>query len=49
MTSAVSPYDVFVIGGGVNGTGLARAAVGRGYAVMLEEMNDMAAGRSAAP
>jgi glycerol-3-phosphate dehydrogenase len=39
-------YDIFVIGGGVNGTGIARDAAGRGYAVMLCEMNDLASGTS---
>ncbi len=48
MTSAAAPYDVFVIGGGVNGTGIARDAAGRGYAVMLAEMNDLASGTSSA-
>jgi glycerol-3-phosphate dehydrogenase len=42
------PYDVFVIGGGVNGTGIARDAVGRGYSVMLCEMDDLASGTSSA-
>jgi len=41
-------YDVFVIGGGVNGTGIARDAAGRGYSVMLAEMNDLASGTSSA-
>lgn len=40
--------DVFVIGGGVNGTGIARDAAGRGYSVMLAEMNDLASGTSSA-
>jgi len=40
------PFDVFVIGGGVNGCGIARDAVGRGYSVMLAEMDDLAAGTS---
>ena len=35
-------YDLLVIGGGVNGTGIARDAAGRGYSVMLCEMNDLA-------
>jgi glycerol-3-phosphate dehydrogenase len=48
MTSAAAPYDVFVIGGGVNGTGIARDAVGRGYSVMLAEMHDLASGTSSA-
>ena len=38
--------DVFVIGGGVNGCGIARDAVGRGYSVALAEMNDFASGTS---
>jgi glycerol-3-phosphate dehydrogenase len=38
--------DVFVIGGGVNGCGIARDAVGRGYSVALAEMNDLASGTS---
>lgn len=40
------PYDVFVIGGGINGVGIARDAVGRGYTVSLAEMNDLASGTS---
>ena len=40
------PFDVFVIGGGVNGCGIARDAVGRGYSVMLAEMDDLASGTS---
>ena len=40
------PLDVFVIGGGVNGCGIARDAVGRGYSVMLAEMDDLASGTS---
>lgn len=39
-------YDVFVIGGGINGVGIARDAVGRGYTVSLAEMNDLASGTS---
>ena len=41
-------YDLFVIGGGVNGCGVARDAVGRGYSVGLAEMNDLASGTSSA-
>src|SRR5688572_28913856 len=43
---ALSPVDVFVIGGGINGTGIARDAAGRGYAVMLCEMEDLASATS---
>ncbi len=39
-------YDIFVIGGGINGCGIARDAVGRGYSVCLAEMNDLASGTS---
>ncbi|MEC5291318.1 glycerol-3-phosphate dehydrogenase [Aurantimonas sp. C2-6-R+9] len=39
-------YDVFIIGGGINGCGIARDAAGRGYRVGLAEMNDLASGTS---
>jgi glycerol-3-phosphate dehydrogenase len=39
-------FDVFVIGGGINGCGIARDAVGRGYSVFLAEMNDLGSGTS---
>ncbi len=39
-------HDVFVIGGGINGCGIARDAAGRGYSVFLAEMNDLASGTS---
>lgn len=39
-------YDLFVIGGGINGCGIARDAVGRGYSVFLAEMDDLASGTS---
>ncbi|MEW7006315.1 glycerol-3-phosphate dehydrogenase [Lentilitoribacter sp. EG35] len=41
-------YDVFVIGGGINGCGIARDAAGRGYRVALAEMNDFASATSSA-
>ncbi|WP_298900120.1 glycerol-3-phosphate dehydrogenase [uncultured Devosia sp.] len=47
-TQQQAPVDVFVIGGGVNGTGIARDAVGRGHTVMLAEMHDLASGTSSA-
>jgi glycerol-3-phosphate dehydrogenase len=40
--------DLFIIGGGINGCGIARDAVGRGYSVFLAEMNDLASGTSRA-
>jgi len=39
-------HDIFVIGGGINGCGIARDAAGRGYSVALAEMNDFASGTS---
>ena len=41
-------YDIFVIGGGVNGCGIARDAVGRGLRVGLAEMDDLASATSSA-
>ena len=40
--------DLFVIGGGINGCGIARDAVGRGLTVTLAEMNDLASATSSA-
>jgi glycerol-3-phosphate dehydrogenase len=39
-------FDIFVAGGGINGCGIARDAVGRGYQVFLAEMKDLASGTS---
>ena len=41
-------YDVFIIGGGINGCGVARDAAGRGYSVYLAEKSDIASGTSSA-
>jgi glycerol-3-phosphate dehydrogenase len=41
-------YDIFVIGGGVNGCGIARDAAGRGFSVCIAEMGDLASGTSSA-
>ena len=41
-------YDIFVIGGGINGCGIARDAAGRGYSVARAEMNDFASATSSA-
>ena len=40
--------DLFVIGGGVNGCGIARDAAGRGLSVILAEKDDLASGTSSA-
>ncbi len=41
-----SPYDLLVIGGGINGAGIARDAAGRGLSVLLAEKDDLAAATS---
>ena len=46
MSGATGIYDFFVIGGGVNGCGVARDAAGRGYSVALAEKDDLASGTS---
>lgn len=40
--------DLFVIGGGINGCGIARDAAGRGLTVTLAEMDDLASATSSA-
>ena len=44
----MADFDLAIIGGGINGTGLARDAAGRGLRVLLVEMNDLASGTSSA-
>jgi glycerol-3-phosphate dehydrogenase len=39
-------FDLAIIGGGINGCGIARDAAGRGHSVFLCEMNDLASGTS---
>lgn len=41
-------YDIAIIGGGINGCGIARDAVGRGLSVYLAEKGDLANGTSSA-
>ena len=41
-------FDIFVIGGGINGCGIARDASGRGLKICLAEMDDLASGTSSA-
>ena len=41
----MTPYDLLVIGGGVNGAGIARDAAGRGLSVLLCEKDDLAQGK----
>ena len=48
---AIAPdhiYDIVVIGGGINGAGIARDAAGRGLSVLLCEQNDLASATSSA-
>ena len=40
--------DLFIIGGGINGCGIARDAVGRGLSVVLAEQGDLAQATSSA-
>ena len=44
----MADFDLAVIGGGINGTGIARDAAGRGFRVVLIEQNDLASGTSSA-
>ena len=41
-------YDLLVVGGGINGAGIARDAAGRGMKVMICDMRDMASATSSA-
>ena len=43
-----SIYDVAIIGGGINGAGIARDAAGRGLSVLLAEQHDLASHTSSA-
>jgi glycerol-3-phosphate dehydrogenase len=44
----MSEYDLAIIGGGINGAGIARDAAGRGLRAILVEQNDLASGTSSA-
>jgi glycerol-3-phosphate dehydrogenase len=44
----MADYDLAIVGGGINGTGIARDAAGRGLRVLLVEQNDLASGTSSA-
>src|SRR5215470_9669911 len=46
--TTMAEYDLAVIGGGINGTGIARDAAGRGLRVLLVEQSDLASGTSSA-
>ena len=44
----MADYDLAIIGGGINGVGIARDAAGRGLRVLLVEQHDLASGTSSA-
>ena len=44
----MADFDLAIIGGGVNGAGIARDAAGRGLRVLLVEQGDLASGTSSA-
>jgi len=44
----MADFDIAIIGGGINGAGIARDAAGRGLRVLLVEQNDLAGGTSSA-
>ena len=48
MPETDTPYDLAVIGGGINGCGIARDAAGRGASVVLFEKDDLASATSSA-
>ncbi|HEY4371352.1 MAG TPA: glycerol-3-phosphate dehydrogenase [Burkholderiales bacterium] len=46
MSDATAVHDLFIIGGGINGCGIARDAAGRGLSVCLAEQGDFAGATS---
>src|SRR5918998_3517598 len=46
MTSPADLFDLLVVGGGVNGAGIARDASGRGLRTLIAEKDDLAQGTS---
>ena len=44
----MADYDLAIVGGGINGVGIARDAAGRGLRVLLLEQHDLASGTSSA-
>ncbi|MFM8681458.1 MAG: FAD-dependent oxidoreductase, partial [Alphaproteobacteria bacterium] len=41
MAEDLPPQDIVIVGGGVNGAGIARDAAGRGLRVLLAERGDL--------
>jgi glycerol-3-phosphate dehydrogenase len=48
QNASQSVFDLAIIGGGINGCGIARDAAGRGWGVFLCEANDLGSGTSSA-
>ena len=48
MDTESASVDVLIIGGGINGAGIARDAAGRGLSVVLVENGDLASATSSA-
>ncbi len=48
VADAVTTVDLLIVGGGINGAGIARDAAGRGLSVMLVEQDDLASHTSSA-
>ena len=48
MENGPHVFDLAIVGGGINGCGIAREAAGRGLAVVLFEKGDLASGTSSA-
>ncbi len=48
MTPASQPFDLLIVGGGINGAGIACDAAGRGLHVALVEQDDLASATSSA-
>ena len=48
MDNTLLRYDLLIVGGGINGVGIARDAAGRGLSVLLVEQDELAAHTSSA-
>ncbi len=48
MPTGEQPFDVLVVGGGINGAGITRDLAGRGWRVLLVEQDDLASHTSSA-
>jgi glycerol-3-phosphate dehydrogenase len=48
VTAALERFDLLVVGGGINGTGIARDAAGRGLKTLLVEQGDLGSATSSA-